>query len=1354
MSNEEYYLGLDMGTSSIGWAITDTEYNLIRKKGKDLWGVREFDEADTAEQRRSFRVSRRRRQREQVRQNLVRSYFAEAVETVDPYFFQRLDNSKYYLEDKDPDVSTPNGVFNDEGYTDKEYYQQYPTVFHLRKELIENAHVPYDVRLVYLAVSNMFKHRGHFLNSSLSDEGGTIRFTDAYQNFISLAEELIGVHFPDEDQESLSGVFSNRSLSKTKKCEELERLLGIEKSEKVKAECCKAISGRTADVSKIFTDIELIEKVTFSFADYEDDKEEKVIKAVGDDRYQLISAMKDMYDAGILSGILGGYDYLSFARVGAYEKHKKDLSLLKKLIKKYGDDNQYDNMFRSEVPGSYSAYVNSYNSGKVRRRDFKSRKKADFYDYVKKQISNYPECKDKKYILYEIENETFMPKQLTSSNGVIPNQVHARELKVILGNASGYLPFLNGVDESGLTVAERIMRLFSFQIPYYVGPVTENSRKYGGNGWVVRKDEGPVLPWNIEEKIDMNETRSRFISELVRNCTYISGEKVLPKSSLLYERYCVLNEINNIRVNGERLSLEMKQDIFNTLFRTGKKVTRNALFEYLRTRGLADEKEQISGIDIQINNSLASYGKLKSILGNVIDTDAGEAMVEDIIYLCTIYGDSQKLVKEQLSMKYDCLTDDQLNRIVRIRFKDWGRLSREFLQLPGIEKGTGEIRPLITALWETNYNLIELLSNDLFTYKDALAEKQSQALSALSDITPEALDEFYFSAPVKKMINQTVKIIHEAEKVMGCGPKRLFIEMTRTDEEKGNKGRKDSRKKQLLKLYKNIKDESRNWKDLIENEDQSGRLRSKKMYLYITQMGRDMYTGKPIDIESLFDDNLYDIDHIYPRHFVKDDSIHNNLVLINKPDNAEKSDNYPLERSIRNDPEVTALWRYLKEKGLITEEKYRRLTGNKELTDDQKADFIARQLVETGQGTKGVADLLKQVLPDTEIVYSKASNVAEFRHRYDLPKSRIANDFHHANDAYLNIVVGNVYYTKFTQDPRNYIRNEYGKSDENREYNLNRMFDFDVKRNGKTAWIASRKGGAPGTIETVRRIMARNTPLMTRQSFTGHGGLADQTLYSKKKAAGYGYIPLKTSTDTKLAEATKYGGFSNVSTAYFCLVEHTSRNKRIRTIEAVPLYVAERIKKDPENLTNYLANQGLVDFSVRVERIPLQSLIRWNGFDVHISGKTGDQLVFRNAVNLCMTFKWVKYIRKLEIYRDTSRLPSEINTEDNIELYKQLKEKHTKGIYSRRPNPIGDRLIKGEKTFRDMTLDNQCSLLLQILRISSIGADSQANLEKIGGSKHTGTMKPGKNISNCTECLLINKTVLGITEQVIDLRTV
>lgn len=45
MTAFKYYLGLDMGTNSVGWAATDPGYRLLKAKGKDLWGIREFNEA-------------------------------------------------------------------------------------------------------------------------------------------------------------------------------------------------------------------------------------------------------------------------------------------------------------------------------------------------------------------------------------------------------------------------------------------------------------------------------------------------------------------------------------------------------------------------------------------------------------------------------------------------------------------------------------------------------------------------------------------------------------------------------------------------------------------------------------------------------------------------------------------------------------------------------------------------------------------------------------------------------------------------------------------------------------------------------------------------------------------------------------------------------------------------------------------------------------------------------------------------------------------------------------------------------------------------------------------------------------
>ena len=95
MNRNDYYIGLDMGTSSVGWAVADTSYRLLRAKGKDMWGVRLFPEASTSSDRRSHRTSRRNHNRQRVREGMLREIFSEEINKVDPGFFERLKESKY-----------------------------------------------------------------------------------------------------------------------------------------------------------------------------------------------------------------------------------------------------------------------------------------------------------------------------------------------------------------------------------------------------------------------------------------------------------------------------------------------------------------------------------------------------------------------------------------------------------------------------------------------------------------------------------------------------------------------------------------------------------------------------------------------------------------------------------------------------------------------------------------------------------------------------------------------------------------------------------------------------------------------------------------------------------------------------------------------------------------------------------------------------------------------------------------------------------------------------------------------------------------------------------------------------------
>lgn len=1356
---ENYYIGLDMGVASCGWAVTDEEYHLLRAKGKDMWGVRLFSEADTAMDRRTYRIARRRLERKKARIGYLREFFSEEILKIDSAFYQRMDDSKYYLEDKNE--KQPFALFADSTYTDKDYYSEFPTIFHLRKKLIETDEKQ-DIRLIYLAILNMFKHRGHFLNANLNDgEIGNLK--NLYGILVSSVKEYAEIEFPEEiDLAELEEILSSKQFTSTQKAEKILIYMGWTRSKnKIQNEIIRMICGLKGTISKIFIEDEFDEEgkklsVSFREGNFEE-KCDQVEGILSEQAYEIFLILKQMHDWGVLANIMKGeaktYEYLSFARVDSYDKHKYDLECLKKVFKLY-KPKKYAEMFRVMKKDNYSAYVGSVNSGQEISRRVAKTKSEDFYKNIKKIIKEMPEDENTTYILDEIEKGTFLPKQLTASNGVIPNQVHKKELKKILQNAQKHYGFLLQKDESGLSISEKIIKLFEFQIPYYIGPLKNIDGK--GNGWVVRKELGRVLPWNFDEKIDRKQSAEKFIQKMVNHCTYLNNETVLPKSSLLYEKYMVLNELNNLKINDQNISVELKQDLYRDLFIKGKKVTKKKLVQYLKINGIIEKEEEskISGIDGDFVNTLSNYKKFLEIFQVDILTYEQEQMAEQIVLWSTIYGDSKSFLREKIEDAYaEVLSQNQIKRILGLKFKDWGRFSKEFLLQIGADKETGEIQTIISRMWNENYNLMQLLSSR-FTYEEAIKEKSMKIEKTLLEIEYSDLEGMYLSAPVKRMVWQTILLLKEIYQIMGYAPKRIFVEMARDNN--AEKKRTSSRKNKLISLYKNCKDESRNWIAELEKENES-KFRSKKLYLYYTQKGRCMYTNEIIEMKDLFNDNRYDIDHIYPRHFIKDDSIENNLVLVKKEINGHKSDTFPIEREIQR--KQRDWWKSLREGKFISEEKYQRLIRQTKFSDDEMANFVNRQIVETRQGTKVITELFKKIFSESEIVYTKAANVSQFRQQFDMIKCRTLNNFHHAQDAYLNIVVGNVYFTKFTRNPVNFIR-EYKKDPIKNAYHMYKLFYSTVQRNNNIVWYAGDITGKK-SIDIVRKIMKKNTPIITRMNYEEHGGLADQTIYKAKealKAKGIGYIPIKA-TDKKLKDTTKYGGYNKFTGTYFFLVEHTVKKKRIRTLETMPLYLKERLDTK-QKLEEYCKERlELVDPDIRMERIKMYSLLKVDGFYLYLTGRSNQRLLVSNAVELVVSYLVAKYIKTLVNLTERNYTEKQmeesgrISKEENIHLYNELTEKHLYRIYKNRPNPVGEKLLMGKEKFIKLNLKEQVYILLQILQLaqsSNVGAD----LSLIGESKRTGVATLNKKISECKEFTLINRSITGLYESKIDLLTV
>lgn len=1338
MEKREYFLGLDIGTDSVGWAVTDSSYRVIKQNGKALWGVRLFDSAETAAERRGYRVARRRIERRRQRLQWLQEVFSEEIAKVDPAFFQRLRESKFLEEDKQADV--PLGrytLFADPNYSDKDFHRQFPTVFHLRKALIESTK-PFDVRLVYLALHHIMKNRGHFLYGdltldSITLEAGLHRLSQAVEAEYEMTMEVA-------DIAKLRDVLLSRTGKKTWRKKELSKLFSLSERDPRTA-VVELLAGSKVSLDALFGEGTAIEELSkFSLEDDFEALEEKLVAVLGD-RIELVLAVKEIRDWALLETMRDGEPYLSFAKVRIYEKHCDDLCRLKRAIKALNSPALYREVFHqsSEKLNNYVAYAGKGAKGHRCGYD-------EFRKYLASSLKPWKENAEIADILVQLEQGTFLPKQTSKDNGVIPHQLHEAELVKILENASQYLPFLQGRDESGLSRAEQIHQMFCFRIPYYVGPLDSRS----SHSWIVRKNE-KLYPWNFNTVVDLEACRQKFMRRMTAKCSYI-GEDVLPKDSLLYSKFMVLNIINKLKINGKNISVAQKQKIYQDLFLTGRKVTTAKLRTYLQL----ERTDELTGFDQEIPATLATWKHFDWL----IERPGGVEAAEDIILHSALFGEDRKLLRSWLQKQYGAMmTPEEQTRALRNRYSGWGRLSRIFLtELYHTDPKTGEAFSLMDMLWNTNQNLMELLSGQ-YTFAKAIAEYRQRKDAGRGKTLQMYLDESYASPAIKRSIHQVIAIVGELEHILKGAPKRIFVEMAREDGEKGR--RTVSRKAELLALYQKCGEEaSPLFAQLSEEAD--GNLRRDKLYLYYTQLGKCMYSGEPIDLACL--DSAYDIDHIYPQSMTKDDSIRNR-VLVKRQLNADKSDIYPISAEIRR--KMRPFWVALEQKGLISKEKLERLLRAAPFTADEKAGFIARQLVETRQSCKIVAELLQRRFgEETEIVYVKAGNVSSFRQDQRLTadgrqmqagqcknlrteqdplfvKCREVNDFHHAKDAYLNIVVGNVYHLKFTRNPANFLRQQDAK------YSLNRMFDFDVRRGGELAWEA----GDTGTIATVRHAMGKNNILFTRRAAEKRGGLFDQLIVSQ----GKGQTPVKQS-DPRLATGY-YGEYNKRTGAYFFLVEHTNRKKRVRSIEPVYLMNLSEYERNPAAYCRDVLS--LENPRILIPRIKMNALVSFDGFRMHISGRTGSQIIYKNANPLVIEPAWQQYIKQCAKYLERCKLAGrelEITKYDHLTaaqnkaLYVLLLHKLENPLYRIKFDTAAKTLREQEGKFQSLSCADQMKILLQILNLFANNASS-ADLKLLCGKAGIGILLTSKNLDNyrTNQIRLIYQSVTGFFEQEVDL---
>lgn len=1235
MEKEGITLGLDMGTNSLGWAVVDNSTNdLVSYHGHPMWGVRMFSESSSAEDRRKKRGARRRYQRRRQRILLLREIFQKEICDKDPYFFYRMDQAFYVSDDR---TDEGKGYLFENQKATKDFYNKYPTIWHLRYDLVTNKEKK-DIRLVYLAIHHILKYRGNFLHEG--DIELSAKPNDELNMFISCISSTYEGNFEKEedddnanwekyfvveqinDNKFIDSLISiiDKYLDRSKKitevvdlskkryelfADELIQLVGEPKN--ILTELLPdALFKGTVDLSKnriykeIYKNLIDLDKKDLKIIFNSDDFENKIsnlsskLKEISPLIEGLIY-LKSIYNNYYFKDFMKGSSSLSEAFIKKYNENKKDLKNLKSYYDKYLSDKK-NSMFRdSKVNNNFVNYIGHY-SPNEKNPDGKSwsegeiikieKKKSDYSEFLNKlkedledsSLKKYPEAqKEADGFLKKIEDNTLLQRLNNASNSVIPMQFNKNELIAIINNQKEYYP-----DLFTYSNIKHIEQIFSFKREYFIGPIDFDKNNKSKFSWVVQKETAlnkkqKIYPWNFYDVVDKKETQKNFIQRMLNHCTYLKGENdyCIPSSSISYQAFVCLQYVNKLRdSNNNLISVDAKQQLFKDLFLSNKTVTAKKIKEWMYQHKLGNTASIPT-----CNCNMSTYISFK----NLNKYKEHEFLrleqikeIDEIVKLMMIFSDKETR-NDILKNDYH-FDDEDIKQIKGFNYKNWGRLSDRFLNGIKIEYNDEEsnehreYNSLNNVLWFTNFNLNEILFNSKFNFHDEIEkynEKQNiDFKESDDDFLKNWMEKNLCVSPIwTRSFVQTYKLIKEVNELLKEEGKEIsYYSVECTRENKPDKKGKEtcSRYDRLLNIFKDkgfnkeARDQGVNVSTLIKSlqENKDSINNSDHFLLYFQQLGKDMYTLKPItDLDEIGTNKAYDIDHIYPQSVLKDDSISNRVLTkstINRDFKKNKFLSDP-DCLLKLPKEAFSFYKFLFDNSLISRTKYNRLT-EKDINFNSLESFINRQKVATDQSTKAIIELLKfletnkycernngmsrdeaRKEAEKHIIYSKAGIVSDFRKRYQIYKSRIANNYHHAHDAYLNAVLGKTL-KDYYDDKKIYLFGDELKRriQKDGEYTINpdNILSKIVResKDHRVIW------GGMKEIDFIKNNIQNNFDIReTMYTYYGNTLIGEETVEGKK---GKGKETIKSLTPNgNKMDLKKYGGYKQASYPYFYLIE-------------------------------------------------------------------------------------------------------------------------------------------------------------------------------------------------------------------------
>lgn len=481
---------------------------------------------------------------------------------------------------------------------------------------------------------------------------------------------------------------------------------------------------------------------------------------------------------------------------------------------------------------------------------------------------------------------------------------------------------------------------------------------------------------------------AKQIEQMIGYCTFEKEEKRAPKATYTFEKFMLLQKVNNIRINESgkyrELTAEERQLVVDLAYR-------NLSVKYKQIRKALD---------------LEDSARFKSLTYGTKSAD--EVEKAEFIKL-PAYHQIKKILKEN-SYNNDDLSQQELDFIgaAFTLYKDDKTISN-YLKEIGIKDDVIEALLLLPLSMSKVGNLsIKAMKNILPYLEDGLSYDKAVELAGYNfnaisgnerKISLDPINQNEIANPVVlRALSQSRKVINAIIRKYGS-PVTIHIELAR------DMYHDFSERQEMIRKMNENRSINEKAVSEIKNKNQLVYLTGidvVKQKLWTQQNGYCIYSKKYINPSRLLEPGYVDVDHIIPYSRSFDDS-YNNKVLVLTEENRQKGNRTPYEYFGYNTTSWHEFEEYIRTMNLPFKKQNNLL--KKHFNRDDEREFKARNLNDTRYIARYLKNLLEQNLifaksDQKQKVYTVNGPVTAFiRKRWGLTKIREENDRHHALDA-------------------------------------------------------------------------------------------------------------------------------------------------------------------------------------------------------------------------------------------------------------------------------------------------------------------------------------------------------------------